>query len=98
MNTMPRIIFNSDGDIHIRSKQPWLNAEVFYRGIDELRGTQVDAYSYSICGGGDTFQHQSEVAPILGADLTEQEIAAIADPTLREDVENGLSISSSSNC
>ena len=94
---VPRIIFNSDGDIHIRRKQPWINTKEFYRGIDELRDTPVDVYSYSICGGGDTYQHQSKVAPILGADLTEQEIAAIADPGLRGDVENGLMLLKTGN-
>ena len=35
----PRIIFNSDGDIHFRGVRP-SDMAGFYRGIDELAGTQ----------------------------------------------------------
>ncbi|MDA1349158.1 MAG: hypothetical protein O3A47_09915 [Chloroflexi bacterium] len=93
--TFPRLIFNSDGDIHIRSKQPWINANEFYRGLNELAGTPVDVYSYSINGGGDVYRHQSDVAPILGADMTDEEIEGMVDASHpgnnalgRVDVEN----------
>ena len=67
------MIFNSDGDIHFQCHQPWINSDRFLRGINELEGTQVDVYSYSICVGGDTYRHASRVAPILGEDLVDLE-------------------------
>ena len=62
----PRIVFNSDGDIHFRGLRSAGDMAGFYRGIDELAGTQVDCYCYCISAGGDTYRHPSEVAPLLG--------------------------------
>ena len=57
----------------------------FYRGIDELAGTQVDCYCYCISAGGDTYRHPSDVAPLLGADL--ETLDGVPD-YLRRDIEN----------
>ncbi len=57
----------------------------FYRGIDELAGTQVDCYCYCISAGGDTYRHPSEVAPLLGADL--ETLDGVPD-YLRREIEN----------
>ena len=64
----PRIVFNSDGDI-FRGLRSADDMDGFYRGIDELAGTQVDCYCYCISASGDTKRHPSKVAPLLGADL-----------------------------
>ena len=81
----PRIVFNSDGDIHFRGVQSPQDMDGFYRGIDELAGTQVDCYCYCISAGGDTYRHPSDVAPLLGADL--ETLDGVPD-YLRRDIEN----------
>ena len=81
----PRIVFNSDGDIHFRGIQSPQDMDGFYRGIDELAGTQVDCYCYCISAGGDTYRHPSDVAPLLGADL--ETLDGVPD-YLRRDIEN----------
>ena len=81
----PRIIFNSDGDIHFRGVQSPHDMDGFYRGIDELAGTQVDCHCYCISAGGDTYRHPSDVAPLLGADL--ETLDGVPD-YLRRDIEN----------
>ena len=68
---LPRIIFNSDGDQGLSIGDLSQRPDLVCRTVDELAGTQVDAFSYSICTGGDTFCHRSEVAPILGDDFVE---------------------------
>ena len=81
----PRIIFNSDGDIHFRGVQSPHDMDGFYRGIDELAGTRVDCYCYCISAGGDTYRHPSDVAPLRGADL--ETLDGVPD-YLRRDIEN----------
>ncbi len=81
----PRIVFNSDGDIHFRGLRDACDMAGFYRGIDDLAGTQVDCYCYCISAGGDTYRHPSDVAPLLGADL---EILDGVPDHLRRDIEN----------
>ena len=81
----PRIVFNSDGDIHFRGLRSADDMAGFYRGIDELAGTQVDCYCYCISAGGDTYRHPSEIAPLLGADL--ETLDGVPD-YLRRDIES----------
>ena len=43
---------NSDGDIHFRGLRSADDMAGFYRGIDELAGTQVDCYCYCMADSG----------------------------------------------
>jgi hypothetical protein len=81
----PRIIFNSDGDIHFRCHQPWINSDQFFRGLNELEGTHVDVYCYCFAGGGDIVRHPSKIAPLLGEDLKDLENVP---NSFRLDIEN----------
>ena len=84
-STTPRIIFNSDGDFSMRAHKPYQNLDEFCRGIDELRGTQVDVYNYSVSAGGDVFKYPSAIAPIVGDDLDDLDSVPAS---LRTEVEN----------